>query len=123
MLLPNFLENQGCSEVIQFSNKYNKGLPINMENVFLTNDAHNFIEKKENLTQKIDDEVFGNRLGLMAKLFGCWHKNISRPFTQQNIAYRSCLDCGARKPFNPKTLKTYGNFYFPPIVEKKKFNL
>jgi hypothetical protein len=91
-----------------------------MENVFLTNDAQNWLEGKENLTKRNEQNVFGNKLGLMTTLFGCWHKNVSRPFTQENTAYRSCLDCGARKPFNTKTLKTYGNFYFPPIIKKEQ---
>ena len=79
----------------------------------MTNEAQNWIEKKENFTKRNEDGVFGNKLGLMTTLFGCWHKNVSRPFNQKNTVYRSCLDCGARKPFNPETLKTYGNFYFP----------
>lgn len=64
-----------------------------------------------------DQIVFGKKVGLMTKIFGCWHENISRPFTQEQTAYRSCLDCGARKHFNPVTLETYGAFYFPPIVK------
>lgn len=52
----------------------------------------------------------------MARLFGCWHKNISRPFKQGDTSYRCCLECGARKQFDPETLRTYGNFYFPPAA-------
>lgn len=70
-------------------------------------------------TNNIDHFVFGQKLSLMAKLFGCWHGNISRPFVQGKTAYRSCLKCGARKQFNPETLETHGNFYFPPIVNEK----
>jgi len=80
-----------------------------------------FLSKFQSLAHKninLDPSVFGKKMGFMAKLFGCWHKNLSRPFTQHKTAYRSCLDCGARKQFNPETLETHGKFYFPPIVKK-----
>src|SRR4030095_14033378 len=31
----------------------------------------------------------------LALVFGCSHRNISRPFTRQGRTYRSCVDCGA----------------------------
>jgi hypothetical protein len=66
------------------------------------------------------DEAFGSKIGVLAQLFGCWHKHISRPFTIGNNSYRACLDCGARKPFDAKTLKTYGSFHYPPAVSLNK---
>ena len=71
---------------------------------------------------KIDNHVFGKKLGLMVTLFGCWHNNVGRPFVQGQTAYRSCLDCGARKQFNPETLETLGTFYFPPVVKAETIN-
>jgi hypothetical protein len=68
-------------------------------------------------TKSDDQIIFGKKVGLMTKLFGCWHENISRPFVQEQTAYRCCLQCGARKRFDPETLKTYGAFYFPPAVK------
>ena len=70
-------------------------------------------------TKEKDRLVFGRKMGLMTKIFGCWHNNISRPFTHGKISYRICLECGARKQFNPETLETQGSFYFPPILEKQ----
>ena len=61
---------------------------------------------------------FGEKISLVAKLFGCWHENMSRPFGHGKIAYRSCLNCGARKQFNTETLQTFGKFYYPPLVKK-----
>ena len=61
-------------------------------------------------------EAFGNKIGLFGKLFGCWHKQISRPFTVGKDSYRACLHCGARKHFDAKTLKTSGSFHYPPTV-------
>lgn len=60
--------------------------------------------------------TFGNKIGLFGQLFGCWHKELSRPFTNKNGSYRACLSCGARKGFNTETLKTDGRFYYPPVV-------
>ncbi len=62
------------------------------------------------------DGVFGQKIGLVGKLFGCWHKELSRPFTNRNASYRTCLNCGAKKEFDTKTLKTLGPFYYPPAV-------
>ena len=61
-------------------------------------------------------EVFGNRIGFVGKIFGCWHKELSRPFTNRRTSYRACLNCGARKKFDAKTLRTFGPFYYPPAV-------
>lgn len=66
------------------------------------------------------DENFGHKIGLLAKIFGCWHKQISRPFTIGKDSYRACLDCGARKPFDPQTLKTFGSFHYPPAISLDK---
>lgn len=53
------------------------------------------------------------RVGFIAGIFGCWHKELSRPFTTQKDSYRVCTHCGARRHFDPETLKTFGQFYFP----------
>jgi hypothetical protein len=60
--------------------------------------------------------AFGQRIGLFVKLFGCWHKELSRPFTNRNASYRACLNCGARKRFDANTLETKGPFYYPPAI-------
>lgn len=68
------------------------------------------------VNEKTDAVAFGGKIGLLAQLFGCWHKQISRPFTIGKDSYRACLDCGARKHFDIQTLKTYGSFHYPPAV-------
>lgn len=60
--------------------------------------------------------AFGKKIGVVGKIFGCWHNRLSRPFTNRNGSYRACLNCGARKPFDTQTLKTYGAFYYPPTI-------
>jgi hypothetical protein len=66
------------------------------------------------------DKSFGNKIGLLGALFGCWHKSLSRPLTIGNDSYRACLDCGARKQFDPQTLKTFGSYHYPPIASLNK---
>ncbi len=91
-----------------------------MSTTILLNKFQRFTHKKTNQGEGINTLVFGRKMGLMTKLFGCWHKNISRPFSQGKIAYRNCLDCGARRQFNPETLKTYGHFHFPPVIKEER---
>jgi len=62
------------------------------------------------------NRVFGNKISLIGKLFGCWHKELTRPFTIEGDSYRACVDCGARKQFNLQTLQTVGAFHYPPAV-------
>jgi hypothetical protein len=89
-----------------------------MATALLTNKLLTLGNNKSNQAFVIDPLVFGQKVNLVTKLFGCWHKNISRPFIQGETSYRSCLQCGARKQFNPETLETFGSFYFPPLVRK-----
>ncbi|HEY0659259.1 MAG TPA: hypothetical protein VGD05_12330 [Pyrinomonadaceae bacterium] len=93
-----------------------------MPTSLLPNKLLTLSERKNKASGKIDQYVFGQKLGLMAMLFGCWHNNIGRPFVQGKTAYRSCLQCGARKQFNTETLETHGNFYFPPVVKAETIN-
>ncbi len=62
----------------------------------------------------VDHILFGAKVGLLTKIFGCGHQDLSRPFSRGRLGYRSCLRCGARKKFNPETLTTSGGFYYPP---------
>lgn len=86
-----------------------------MASTILQKSFHFLIGKRKNKT--IDEKVFGSKIGLTASLFGCWHDSISRPFTEGRTAYRACLKCGARKPFDPNTLQTQDKFYYPPIIK------
>jgi hypothetical protein len=47
----------------------------------------------------------------LTRLFGCWHLEMSRPFTRQGQTFRTCLGCGARRQFDPRTWETKGGFY------------
>lgn len=67
------------------------------------------------------EEPFGKKIGLVGKLFGCWHKELSRPFTNRRSSYRACLECGARKAFNPNNFSTSGPFYYPPTESSQRY--
>lgn len=66
----------------------------------------------ESLNERSNEQA-GMKIGVFGKLFGCWHKRLTRPFTDKNVSYRACLECGARKNFNTQSFKTSGPFYFP----------
>ena len=48
----------------------------------------------------------------LARVFGCWHTEMSRPFTHDGESYRTCLECGARRNFDPQRWKMVGRFYY-----------
>lgn len=50
--------------------------------------------------------------GWMARMFGCWHRELSRPFSHQGKAYRVCLNCGAQRRFDLRNWTMSGNFYY-----------
>ena len=60
--------------------------------------------------------AFGEKIGFMASVFGCWHKRLTRPISDKNSSYRACLECGARKMFDTEDFRTSGPFYYPPSV-------
>lgn len=59
---------------------------------------------------------FGEKIGVMASIFGCWHKRLTRPMSDNHNTYIACLECGARKKFDAYNFQTKGPFYYPPIV-------
>ena len=65
----------------------------------------------------LDEKVFGKKLGLVSSLLGCQHRRLTRPFGLGGTAYLSCIECGARKHFNTKTLETSRRFYSAPAVQ------
>ena len=72
------------------------------------------------LAAEKNNAVFGDKIGALANLFGCWHTYLSRPFTSGKTAYRACTTCGARKHFDQKSLRTFGPFHFPPSIPNIK---
>lgn len=54
------------------------------------------------------------------RLVGCWHSDLSRPFTVNNETYRVCLCCGARRPFVAESWMNTGTFYRETIPQPVK---
>jgi hypothetical protein len=68
------------------------------------------IIRNTNIMQSISS---GSGVGnFVARLFGCWHKEMSRPFSNQGHTYRTCLDCGARRKFNVGSWEMQGDYYY-----------
>jgi hypothetical protein len=70
---------------------------------------------RDNTVSRAKDP-FGNKIGLFASLFGCWHKRLTRPFTSDKNTYMACLECGARKMVDTNNFKVSRAFYYPPSV-------
>lgn len=45
-------------------------------------------------------------------LFGCAHREMSRPFSRHGETYRVCIACGAHRQFDSQTWHSTGPFYF-----------
>jgi hypothetical protein len=54
----------------------------------------------------------GRITNLMARVFGCRHAEMSRPFSRDGRAYRSCLNCGAQRQFHLGKWEMTGGFYY-----------
>ena len=50
--------------------------------------------------------------GWITRLLGCWHKEMSRPFSHKGHSYRTCLSCGASRRFNVGSWEMTGKFYY-----------
>jgi len=51
--------------------------------------------------------------GVLRRAFGCWHLQMSLPFTRDNETYRTCVSCGARRCFDLDQWAMVGDFYHP----------
>jgi hypothetical protein len=57
-------------------------------------------------------QVTGKIGNFMARVFGCRHGELSRPFSRGGRAYRSCVNCGAQRQFNLTDWQMHGSFYY-----------
>lgn len=70
------------------------------------------VENHQNVAQ-INASTKNNVIsGWLTRIFGCRHKEMSRPFSLYGQAYRTCLDCGARRQFNVRRWEMQGDFYY-----------
>ena len=87
-----------------------------MTTTFIASTFQRLGHKKANDRKVVDSTVFGRKLGLITRLLGCWHEDVGRPFVEGNTAYRTCVQCGARRQFDRETFQTFGKFYSAPVV-------
>ncbi|HYO92041.1 MAG TPA: hypothetical protein VEQ40_10410 [Pyrinomonadaceae bacterium] len=69
--------------------------------------------KQETTRRRIDwARLIEVSLSLVTRVFGCWHQEMSRPFTLSAKSYRVCLECGAHRRFNPQTWELTGPYFY-----------
>ncbi len=51
---------------------------------------------------------------LFVEIFGCQHRQMSRPFSRHGETYRVCITCGGRRQFDEKTWNSSGSYYYKP---------
>jgi len=76
-----------------------------------------------NVGQFTESSVTAKISEWVARVFGCWHTEMSRPFSQQGQAYRVCLDCGAQRQFNLKNWQMHGEFYYKKATTSQFYPL
>jgi hypothetical protein len=50
---------------------------------------------------------------VVKRVFGCWHLNLSLPFTRAGETYQTCISCGARRRYDLDQWTSAGGFYYP----------
>jgi hypothetical protein len=55
----------------------------------------------------------------LSRIFGCWHRQMSRPFTHGDHTYRTCARCGMRRDFDLQSWKMKGRFYRDQVSRVK----
>jgi hypothetical protein len=73
------------------------------------------LERYSNREPRIS--TFGVTVGKwLSEIFGCTHKEMSRPFSRQGESYRVCISCGARRSFDQQLWNSAGPYYYKPAT-------
>jgi hypothetical protein len=56
------------------------------------------------------------KIGFLGAVFGCWHKRLTRPISDNESTYQTCVECGARRRFDTDSYTAFGPFYYPANV-------
>ena len=59
----------------------------------------------------LESARFSKIKSALKRVFGCWHREMSLPFTRGNETYRTCVNCGARRRFDLERWTMVGEFY------------
>jgi len=71
------------------------------------------VEQAGNDLSAVMPDLVSKALRVTARIFGCWHVNMSRPFSRGHETYRTCVACGARRRFDLEKWEMVGSFYYP----------
>jgi hypothetical protein len=63
------------------------------------------------VSTRSDDRI--RKIGFFGAVFGCWHKRLTRPISDKESTYQSCVECGARRRFDTESYSASGPFYYP----------
>jgi hypothetical protein len=74
--------------------------------------AQAILENHQKLVVINASSQVGGIAGFLTRVFGCRHKEMSRPLSVQGQTYRTCLHCGARRQFNLKSWEMEGDYYY-----------
>jgi hypothetical protein len=81
------------------------------------------ILKQEPARRRVEwSQLMTGTVAWLTRIFGCWHREISRPFTLNSESYRVCLECGAQRQFNLQTWEMTGPFYYQPTASPKELH-
>jgi hypothetical protein len=67
-----------------------------------------FLGKRYSIMQALAGKISN----FVTRVFGCWHGELSRPFSREGRAYRTCLSCGAQRQFNLGNWEMQGKFFY-----------
>ena len=84
--------------------------------------AEAIVENHQKMVTMNASSQTGGLGGFFAKVFGCRHKEMSRPLSLYGQTYRTCLDCGARRQFNLNSWEMQGEYYYGRPVKKARTN-
>ena len=66
-------------------------------------------------TKATDEKI--RKDGFFSSLFGCWHPRLTRPISDNDSTYQTCVECGARRHFDTETFMPAGSFYYPAKID------
>ena len=88
-----------------------------MENVIAQSEfGQRALEK--GIEVNVHEEIFGEKVGLIARVFGCRHSRMSMPVTTKDVTYRFCPTCGIRRRYDLETSRLRGSYYYPAHNEE-----
>jgi hypothetical protein len=74
--------------------------------------AMGIFEHYARVESKKSPKMTSRMMKWLSEIFGCPHKEMSRPFSRHGETYRVCIACGAHRRFDERTWNSLGPFYY-----------